>query len=138
MSIGTWEPAAPAPALDAAGVARLVELAQSLHTASAGLDLPPPAVSQYAHWAKDSGPGGPVDWAAAAVTLPDSALVALIRLFALGEMTFPEWKSGDDSPVIALARELRSRGSYPADLTAWLRSHSDNRFLPYGNLMGRR
>ena len=138
MAIGTWEPAAPAPALDAKGVARLLALAQPLLEADKVIDLAPADVKQYALWAKDSGPGSAVDWTAAAADLPDAALVALIRLFALGEMAFPEWKSGDDSPVIPLARALRSRGSYPADLTAWLRSHSDNRFLPYGNLMGRR
>lgn len=138
MAIGTWEPAAPAPALDAEGVARLLDLARPLLEAGHRLELAPADVTQYANWAKDSGPGSAVDWAAAAADLPDAALVALVRLFALGEMAFPEWKSGDSSPVIPLARALRSRGSYPADLTAWLRSHSDNRFLPYGNLMGRR
>lgn len=138
MAIGTWEPAAPAPALDAEGVARLLDLAGPLLEAGERLELPPATVAQYANWAKDSGAGNAVDWAAAAADLPDAALVTLIRLFALGEMEFSEWKSGDSSPAIALARELRSRGSYPADLTAWLRSHSSNRFLPYGNLMARR
>ncbi|MGA0839605.1 MAG: hypothetical protein ACO3Z6_15730 [Pseudomonadales bacterium] len=138
MSIGTWEPTAPTPTLDADAVARLVTLALAAGEAPGSLNLDAATAAQCAPWAKDAGPDSPVDWASAAVALPDASLVALIRLFAQGEMTFPEWKSGDSSPVIALARELRSRGSYPADLTAWLRSHSDNRFLPYGSLMGRR
>ncbi len=69
--------------------------------------------------------------------LGDDEVVALIRLFTMAESALPGWKAGDASPVIPLAAVLKQRGSYPADLTAWIRAHSDNRFLPYGNLMNR-
>jgi hypothetical protein len=39
--------------------------------------------------------------------------------------------------VIPLARLLKSRGDYPEDLTAWIRAHTGNRFLPYGSLLDR-
>ena len=68
----------------------------------------------------------------------DSAgLIALIRFFTLAEQELPGWEAGSKSPAIACARELRLRGRYPADLTAWIRDHTDNRFLPYGSLLDR-
>ena len=39
--------------------------------------------------------------------------------------------------MIALARLLRERDDYSAELTAWIRSVSSNRFLPYGSLSDR-
>ena len=39
--------------------------------------------------------------------------------------------------MIPLVRELKRRGAYPAELTAWIKANTDNRFLPYGNLMDR-
>jgi hypothetical protein len=39
--------------------------------------------------------------------------------------------------VIAIVRELRHRGSYPKELTAWIKAHTTNRFLPYGSLADR-
>ena len=76
------------------------------------------------------------DWAAAAEVLDDSSIVDLVRLFTLAEC-LPGWESGAQSPVIPLARELKKRGVFPADLSAWIKSNTDNRFLPYGSLMDR-
>jgi hypothetical protein len=76
------------------------------------------------------------DWVAAAAVLDDADIVDLVRLFALAER-LPGWESGARSPVIPLARELKKREAYPGDLTAWIKSNTDNRFLPYGSLMDR-
>ncbi len=75
------------------------------------------------------------DWKTPLSTLSDPELVALVRFFALAEVELPGWEAGKRSPAIACARELRARGSYPAELTRWLRKHSSNRFLPYGSLL---
>ncbi len=75
------------------------------------------------------------DWKMPLSTLGDAELVALVRFFALAEIELPGWEAGKRSPAIACARELRSRGSYPGELTRWLRKHSNNRFLPYGSLL---
>jgi len=69
--------------------------------------------------------------------LTDAQLLDLIRLFTLAEQQLPGWEAGAASPVVPLAALLRKRGGYPADLNAWIKSHSRNRFLPYGNLMDR-
>lgn len=64
-------------------------------------------------------------------------LLGWLRALTLAEETIAGCEAGAKSPVIALARLLRQRGDYPADLTAWIKSVSGNRFLPYGSLMER-
>ena len=64
-------------------------------------------------------------------------LIAWLRVLTLAEETIPGCETGAKSPVIVLARLLRERSDYPADLTAWIKSVSTNRFLPYGSLMDR-
>ena len=65
-----------------------------------------------------------------------STLIGWVRVLTRAE-SLPGCDVGPKSPVIALARTLRERGEYPDTLTAWIRSHSNNRFLPYGSLMDR-
>ena len=64
-------------------------------------------------------------------------LIAWLRVLTLAEETIPGCDTGARSPVILLARLLRERGDYPDELTAWIKSVSTNRFLPYGSLMDR-
>ena len=69
--------------------------------------------------------------------LGDQQLVDLLRFFTLAEQAFAGWDAGKKSPAIAIARELRNRGRYPAELTSWIRRHSENRYLPYGSILDR-
>ena len=64
-------------------------------------------------------------------------LVGWLRVLTLAETAIPGCDAGAKSPVIDIARLLRARGDYPAELTAWIKSVSKNRFLPYGSLMDR-
>ena len=64
-------------------------------------------------------------------------LVGWLRVLTLAETAVPDCDGGAKSPVIDIARLLRDRGDYPADLTAWIKSVSKNRFLPYGSLLDR-
>ena len=64
-------------------------------------------------------------------------LIAWLRVLTLAEGTIAGCETGPKSPVIVLARLLRERGDYPDELTAWIKSVSTNRFLPYGSLMDR-
>ena len=68
---------------------------------------------------------------------PSPRLVGWARALTLAEETIPGCEGSAKSPVIALARLLRSRGDYPHDLTPWIKRVSSNRFLPYGSLMDR-
>lgn len=135
MSVGSWEPEAAVAALTSDVVDRLCEAAGGADGTDLGLHAE--RVAEFAPYARDGGAGSRIDWANAARALDDQRIVALIRFFTRGEMAFAGWKAGDRSPVIALAAELKRRGTFPADLTRWIRANSDNRFLPYGSLMQR-
>jgi hypothetical protein len=63
--------------------------------------------------------------------------VALIRLFTLGEGQFSTWQAGAKSAVVKLVRVLKQRGEMTPELTTWIKANTDNRFLPYGDLMDR-
>lgn len=72
-------------------------------------------------------------WQALARRFSDAELQQLIRFLTLAEMHFSDCRAGEHSPVIPLARELRSRGAeLDRELLLWIRTHSDNRYLPYG------
>ena len=69
--------------------------------------------------------------------LPSDSLVALIRLFTLGEGQFSAWQAGAKSAVVKLVRVLKQRGEMTPELTRWIKANTDNRFLPHGDLMDR-
>ncbi len=126
--VGAWEPAVElgeihARALDeaAAGVA-----GQALTVDAANAER----LRQVVNAAAD----------ARAVLFADQNSVRLLgwlRALTLAEETVPGCEAGAKSPVISLARLLRERGNYPADLTPWIKAVSSNRFLPYGSLLDR-
>ena len=73
-------------------------------------------------------------WEQAAATFDNDELLLLLRFFTLAE-NLPGWEAGESSPVIPLARTLRKRGArLDKDLLRWIRSVSQNRYLPYGPL----
>jgi len=133
MTVESWDPGAASPRLDDRTIETLLDAAGRLETPRFGLDAG--RAGELAPCARHE--AGACDWAAAARTLRDDDILALIRLFTLAENALSGWEAGDASPVIPLARELRRRGSYPDDLTGWIKANTDNRFLPYGNLMDR-
>ena len=126
--VGAWEPAAKlgvghAQALDVAA-AEVAEAALAVDDAVAA------RLRQVFFAAPD-------ECAALFDDEPSPRLVGWARALTLAEETIPGCEGGAKSPVIALARLLRSRGDYPPDLTAWIKRVSSNRFLPYGSLMDR-
>lgn len=131
MAVGSWDPNAQATELTPSVLGELLAAAQRLDTADFGLAAAD--AQRLAGLARSDG----ADWDAAASGLNDAQLTALIRFFTLAEQRFPSWKAGPRSPVIPLARALRRRGAWPEDLIAWIKRHTDNRFLPYGSLADR-
>ena len=75
-----------------------------------------------------------VDFWEIAEGLTTSEIVHLIRVFTLIE-SMPGWEAGDKSPVISLVKILKSRGEFGAELRKWIKSNSDNRYLPYGSVL---
>ena len=134
MSVGTFDPGAaddPAGTLAPADLARLLEAGDDLDAARLGLS--DHEIARLGRVARTD----TLDWTAAAAPLADAELVQLIRVLVLAEARLPEFESGARSPVVPLARALRQRDAYPAELTTWIREHSSNRFLPHGSLMDR-
>ena len=121
VEVGAWEPAAPlgedhAKALDAATRDLAAADAISLRQ----------VVSADAE-----------DWARLFDGQDSARLIGWLRALVLAEESIPGCDAGAKSPAIHIARRLRQRGDYPADLTDWIKSVSRNRFLPYGSLMDR-
>jgi hypothetical protein len=63
------------------------------------------------------------------------SLIALIRFFTLAEAQLPGWQAGDKSPVIALVGILKQRDEFSDELRKWIKSNTDNRYLPYGSVL---
>ena len=62
-------------------------------------------------------------------------LTSLIRFFTLAETQLPGWQAGNKSPVIPLVAMLKERNEFPAELRKWIKSNTDNRYLPYGSVL---
>lgn len=76
------------------------------------------------------------EWFKVSADLEQHTIVHLIRFFTLAEAQLPGWEAGSKSPVIWLCRELKKRGAFPdAELIAWIKDNTDNKFLPYGNIL---
>lgn len=139
MTVGTFDPGSGAAdpgdgtagPLSPADLSTLLAASRDLDRAKFGLS--DHEIARLGRLARTDG----ADWAAATDALGDDEIEALIRLLVLAEARLPEFESGDRSPVVPLARLLRGRGAYPAELTSWIRAHSNNRFLPHGSLMDR-
>ena len=54
--------------------------------------------------------------------------------FTLGEMQHGSWQAGAKSPVVPLVKVLKQRGKFDPALARWIKDHTTNRFLPYGDL----
>jgi hypothetical protein len=129
MSVDTFDPRALGKRMDETAVQDLCAIAAALK--SDELTLSELEIARFAPLASHS------EWAERAQALPDTTLVALIRLFTLGEMQYPSWNAGDKSPVVAMVKILKARNSYQIELTRWIKAHTTNKYLPHGNLMDR-
>lgn len=131
MSVGSWQPDLYGAPLDSALLDRLIEAADTLERQALG--LAPQEVAAFASCMRREA----AEWQALVRERPDADLVALVRVLTVAEQKLPNWEAGNRSPVIALAAELRRRGTYPPSLTAWIKANSTNKFLPWGSLLDR-
>ena len=137
--VGMWDPkAGPGlgePASDAPEGLPPMDLVRKAATQldADGFGLDAAERSRLAPWMT----AGHSLWEAAAEGADAGEVVAWIRFLTLAEAQLPGFEAGAKSPVVPLARALRRRGEYPADLTRWIKAHTTNRFLPHGSLMDR-
>ena len=129
VDVGVWQP--DDVPLNSVTLVRLSEAADSLEKPDLGL-----TADERAGWG--SLMKLPADvWLPLLAAEPDERLVRIAKSLTVAEMRLPGWEAGARSPVITIVRELKRRGSYPKDLTAWIKAHTTNRFLPYGSLADR-
>jgi hypothetical protein len=129
VDVGVWQP--DDVPLNSVTLVRLSEAADSLEKPDLGL-----SADERAGWG--SLMKLPADvWLPLLAAEPDERLVRIAKSLTVAEMRLPGWEAGARSPVITIVRELKRRGSYPKDLTAWIKAHTTNRFLPYGSLADR-
>jgi hypothetical protein len=76
-------------------------------------------------------------WKEVAAQFSSEECIALVKIFTLGEMTFPGWIAEDKSAVIPLVKALKAKGGYDKTLTRWIKAHTSNKFLPHGSLADR-
>lgn len=125
--VGNWEPPA---ALGEAHAAALGRAAEAIDGDALTVDGGDAALIRQAMAAAAP------DWERLVDGAPSADLVGWLRVMVLAESQLGV-EGGAKSPAILCARALRGRGDYPGELTAWIRSVSDNRFLPYGSLLDR-
>ncbi|MGI9328029.1 MAG: hypothetical protein ACR2PZ_22605 [Pseudomonadales bacterium] len=131
MSVDTFDPSALPQSLTEADLAVLLRAAEDLEATQFGLS--DHEVARLGRLVRQDG----ADWQLASKDLSNVDLIALIRLLVLAEGQLSGWESGAKSPVIVLAGRLKDAKAYPAELTAWIKANSENRFLPYGSLLDR-
>ena len=125
VDVGVWQP--DDVPLNAATLVRLSEAADSLEKPDLGLS--PHERETWGQLMKL-----PADvWSPLLVATSDESLIRIAKSLTVAEMRDGVARS----PVIAIVRELRRRGSYPKELTVWIKAHTTNRFLPYGSLADR-
>lgn len=129
MSLGTWSPENDAPAQPSAE-----QLRQAAEIGHAGGDTfpktPPQNLTGLQPWMRQTRK----DWQPVLQPLATEQLVDLVRFFTLAEQHWAGWEGDDKNPVVWICKELKTRDAFPDDdLTKWIKAHTENRFLPYGN-----
>ena len=129
MTIGTWEPAKSS--------SLTLERLQDLLTQISGLDENALAASLNDEFIRSNSQLMKLDadsWQVAK-QLTEDDLVALVRFFTLAEMQLSGWEAGNRNPVIPLVRILKKRDQFSPELRKWIKSSTDNRYLPYGSAL---
>lgn len=80
---------------------------------------------------------GDDDWSTFVSSEPTEVLVTWVKALTLVERDFSGFECGGKSPVLKLIKVLKTRQALPDDLFGWIRSHTTNKFLPYGSLADR-
>lgn len=128
MSLGTWTPAETAPQPPSNDT--LKQAATLGQNADHFPAQTPNGLGELQSWMKQPHS----QWQPVLEPLETDTLINLVRFFTLAEQRWAGWEAGDKNPAIWICKVLKPRGAFPdAELTRWIKDHTDNRFLPYGN-----
>ena len=133
MGVGVWDPNAGSTGdnqIDSELLTRLLVVA-SIAGEQVTSDLLQSHELETSQWLMAIDPGG---WDTAG-ELSSAELDSLIRFFTLLEGQISGWEAGNKSPVIPMVKILKDRRDFDAELRKWIKSHTDNRYLPYGSAL---
>ena len=134
MSIGVWEPGKPqveAPVeVDLQMLERFASLAKEEKLDDLNGTVSPADKNSGAALMKlESSQWAPAE------DLGNEQLELLIRFFTIAEVELSGWEGGKRCPVIYLVRILKDRDAFTPELRRWIKSNTDNRYLPYGSAL---
>jgi hypothetical protein len=134
MSIGEWQPEEQRETTSIAPdkVAILIALGRQdvLRNLVQQLDM------HTQQWLTHAIHAGRKPWTQVCDTLSDDDIIHLMQVLTIAEMQLPGCTVGEKSPVIYLNRTLKERGrKLNRDELAWIKQHSDNRFIPNGPIL---
>lgn len=132
MSVGVWDPKHTPPELEQAVLSRFISLSDEQTLDKLSTVMSQDEQNRYAQLMYFAH----TRWRSAISDLDNTQLWKLIQFLSVAEMQLPSWRADEQSPVIAIARELNERGApLQREQLIWLRKHSDNRFLPHGRVL---
>ena len=129
MTIGVWEPQSPS-CLTLSHIQSVLSVVKDIEMNELASTLDDSFItsnSRLMHLDKPS-------WQEA-THLSFVEIEVLIRFFTLAEMQLPGWDGGNRSPVIYLAKILKTRGEFSTELKKWVKANTDNRYLPNGSVL---
>lgn len=133
MSIGSWTPENESAeiTIEAALLQRGIELSRSEQLEQLPAPFSTTEQQHYASYMRLS----QSQWQLATQEIENEDIIHLIRFFTRAEMLISGWDADSDSPVIWLNKILKKRGEkLSRDMLIWIRSNSNNRFIPNGGL----
>ena len=128
MTLGVWKPASEQLLSMAALTILLEQLPTSELQSLEGLTAEGFEVARG--WIKL-----PAQSWALAETLSSEHIRQLIRFFTLAEYHWANWEAGKLSPVIPLVAQLKQRDAFDAAFRRWIKTNTDNRYLPNGAIL---
>lgn len=129
MSVGSWQPEPQKlNQLDSTQIGQLLTALQ------ADSELSMAWLAESLSWVEPLAKAEKPAWAKAATALSADDLSLLIRFFTLVEKQ-QNWDLSDKSPVIPLFKQLKKSQGLDRELVQWVKSNTDNKFLPFGPLL---
>ena len=129
MSIGSWEPT-QSISLNQADLDLLLALSDEQI-----LDIQNQFDSAFFGRIKPLMKQKLVFWKEQVSKLDDDQLTQLMKVFTLLENNVEDFSCLDLSPVIWIGKILKSRKAFPQKtIIDWIKSNTDNKFLPHGSL----
>ena len=132
--VDTWQPGIPTSDLTPEKLRPVAEKALAADDINSTIESLDAAEKQsIASWLKQP----ETQWSSAIQGLTKEQVMALCRLFTVGEMKITDWTCGSQNPTIYLLKQLKTQGQYPEkEFIRWLKKNTDNRYIPFGNALG--